>query len=171
MNSILKNKLSRVKLLALDFDGVLTDGYVYVTQDGRESVRCSRKDGLGIELLKKAGLNVVVLSKETNLVVKTRCRKLKIECWQGISAGFDKTEILKEILKAKNLYPEEVCYVGDDINDIDVIKYVGIGIAVADSHILVKKAADYVTKAAGGHHAVREVVELIFESKDMEIKI
>ncbi|MEK7500703.1 MAG: HAD hydrolase family protein [Patescibacteria group bacterium] len=171
MDSRLKNKLSRVKLLVSDFDGVMTDGYVYMDKSGRESVRCSRKDGLGVELLKNSGVEVIVLSKENNPVVRARCRKLKIECRQGIASGAGKVSILKEILKAKNLDRSASCYIGDDINDAAAIKYVAVGVAVADSHLLVKKAADYITKAPGGRHAVRELAELILESQGVGLKI
>ncbi len=171
MDSKLKNRFSNVKLLVSDFDGVMTDGYVYLDENGRESVKCSRKDGLGVELLKNAGVEVMVLSKENNSVVKARCRKLKIKCRQGISSGAGKVGILKEILKAKNLDNKSSCYIGDDINDVAAIKYAAVGVAVADSHPLVKKAADYITKARGGHHAVRELAELILESQGTELKI
>ena len=99
MDASLKEKFSRIKLLATDFDGVMTDGLVYVDQDGKETVRCSRKDGMGVELLKKHGVTVGVLSKETNPVVTARCNKLKIPVWQGIATGEGKLEILQRIMK------------------------------------------------------------------------
>lgn len=171
MDYKLKSKLLRIKLLASDFDGVMTDGYVYIDQNGRESVRCSRKDGLGIELLKKAGLEVIVLSKEANQVVKARCDKLKIKCWQGIRNGTGKLNILENMLRMNKLDKNEVCYIGDDLNDIEIIKYVGIGVSVADGHPVAKKFADYITKSKGGYHAVRELAELILKAKGVTLKI
>ena len=104
-------QFSVVKLLVLDFDGVLTDNRVIVQQDGTESVSCSRGDGLGIELLKKTGMDIVVISKEKNPVVTARCRKLGIEC---IQACDDKLTSLKQGAASRNLKPTEIAYVGND---------------------------------------------------------
>ncbi len=161
----LQNKFKKIKLLALDFDGVLTDGYVYVLQDGKETVRCSRRDGFGIELLKRAGITVGIISKETNPVVKARSRKLDVPCWQGVSDGLGKLTILKRLAVKYKLSAKEIAYMGDDLNDIEAMNYAGIGITVADGHIQVKKIADYITKVKGGDHAVREVADLILNAK------
>lgn len=93
----LQNKLKSLKLFLLDFDGVFTDGYVYVNQDGIESVRCSRRDSLGILMLKKAGIEVGVVSKETNPVVAARCKKMGVSFWQGIADGKGKRDIVERI--------------------------------------------------------------------------
>ena len=170
MDQELKLKLAKIKLLAMDFDGVMTDGTVYIDQDGRESVRCSRKDGLGLEMLKKNGLEAVVISKEANLVVSARCKKLKIQCWQKVEDSDGKLEILKKIMEEKGLVPEEVVYMGDDLNDFSVLKYAGVVVTVVDGHQKLKEICDYVTKAGGGRHAVRELCELILESKRIELK-
>lgn len=171
MDKNIKNKLKKIKLLVLDFDGVMTDGHVYVDQDGREMVRCSRKDGMGIGLLKKAGIEALVISMEANPVVTTRCQKLKIPCWQKIETGDDKLTLLKRIVKEKGSIPEEIVYMGDDVNDLEALKYAGVAFSVADGHQSVKKAADYVTKARGGEHAVREVCELILVARGIKPKI
>lgn len=149
---------SNIKLLALDFDGVLTDNKVIVDQNGKESVVCNRSDGLGIELLKKKGIDVIVISKETNEVVKARCNKLKISCVFGAN---EKLTILKKEIEKRGLNPQEVCYIGNDINDLDCIKYVGLGIAVNNSFSKVKESANLVTKKDGGEGAVREVIDNI----------
>jgi len=154
----MKNAWKEIKLLVLDFDGVLTDGFVYVDQDGRESVRCSRRDGLGVGMLAERGIKTVVISKEQNGVVATRCQKLSIECFSGID---DKLGLLKKILDEKKIDPSDVCYVGDDVTDVDCIRHAGIGVAVADAVPSAKGAADLVTRAKGGDHAVREVCDLI----------
>ena len=158
----MKEKWENIKLLVLDFDGVLTDGFVYVDQDGRETVRCSRKDGLGIGLIAKLGVGTIVISKEKNGVVAARCKKLNIECFYGID---DKLPLLEELLEKSGINPQNVCYVGDDITDADCIQHVGIGVAVADAVQFTKDAADYVTNAEGGKHVVREVCDLIREAK------
>jgi 3-deoxy-D-manno-octulosonate 8-phosphate phosphatase (KDO 8-P phosphatase) len=154
-------KIKKIKLLALDFDGVLTDGFVYVDQMGREMVRCSRRDTLGLGMLKNKGIEVVVISKEKNSVVKARCKKMQIKCWAGVDSGNNKLFILKKIVKKLGLNPDNVCYVGDDVNDLFCIKYAGFGVTVADGDKKNKKEADYITKRKGGEHAVREICNLI----------
>lgn len=152
------NNLKKIKLLVLDFDGVMTDNRVLVSEDGKESVFCNRGDGLGIEMLKKKGIEVVVISKETNKVVQARCKKLKIECWDSID---EKYKLFLREIKKRNLKLENVCFIGNDINDLECIKNAGIGVAVADSYKSVLRIADYITKKRGGEGAVREIADLI----------
>ena len=151
---------SEIKLLALDFDGVLTDNKVIVDENGEESVVCNRSDSLGMELLKNKGIDVIVISKESNKVVKARCDKLKIFCVQGID---DKISILKKEIKKRGLQSEEVCFIGNDVNDVECIKYVGLGVAVNDAFSEVKKAAKIVTEKNGGEGAVREIIDNILK--------
>mgnify|MGYP001262483521 CR=1 FL=1 len=164
MKNLLK-RLANVKLVAFDFDGIMTDGFVYVDYKERESVRCSRKDGMGIKMLKEAGIKVVVISTERNLVVLARCKKLNIECVQGVDTGKDKLDVLKDFLSKHNLSQKEVCYVGDDINDIECLDFAEVGITVADGNEENKKNADYITERNGGNHAVREICDLILKSR------
>ena len=166
----LKNKLSKIKLLAMDFDGVMTDGCVYVDQDGRETVKCSRKDGLGILMLQKNGIRVAVISKEANPVVSARCRKLKIDCWQNIENSSSKLDILKNFAEKNGFELNDIAYIGDDLNDSNVMNNVGVAIAVADAHHKIKKCARIVTRAKGGDHAVREVCELILRAKNIKLE-
>jgi YrbI family 3-deoxy-D-manno-octulosonate 8-phosphate phosphatase len=154
--------LSDVRLLVLDFDGVMTDNRVLVGQDGKESVWCHRGDGLGISLLKEAGVEVIVLSKEKNPVVNVRCGKLSIACFQGSD---DKFTELKRIVKQMSLKPEQVVYVGNDINDLECMKWVGVPVAVADAEIEVAAVARIVTLRKGGQGAVREVCDLIYKER------
>lgn len=159
----LKEKFQKIKLLVVDFDGVMTDNRVLVSEDGTESVFCNRSDGLGIEMLKKKGIEVLVISKEKNKVVQARCKKLKIKCLQGID---DKDSLFLKEIKRRKLKLENVCFIGNDINDLDCIKSAGIGVAVADSYKLALEIADYVTKKKGGEGVVREVVDLILKRKN-----
>ncbi len=145
-----------MKLFVLDFDGVLTDNRVLVGQDGQESVLCHRGDGLGIEKLRGAGVAVVVLSKERNPVVAARCKKLGIECLQGED---DKLPTLQALARRKGLEAAQVAYVGNDVNDLECLSWVGTPIAVADSEPEVLRVADWVTTKIGGHGAVREVCD------------
>lgn len=169
VNSNLISKLKKIKLIASDFDGVFTDGTVFTDQSGIESVQCSRKDGLGIELLKRHGLSLHVISKERNPVVTARCNKLKITCDQAVEKSEGKVEILRRIMHDLNLQREQVAYIGDDLNDIPALKEAGIAITVADGHPAVIKIVDYVTKAFGGKHAIREIVELILTAKGISL--
>lgn len=150
-----------LKLVVLDFDGVLTDDRVWVDEEGREQVAAHRGDGMGIGLLKKAGIEVVVLSKERNPVVAARCHKLAIECHQGID---DKASAIKEIITKRKHKPQAVAYVGNDINDLECFPLVGFAAAVADAHPEVLKAADLRLSMRGGHGAVREFCDLVLRS-------
>lgn len=154
----MENAWKKVELLVLDFDGVLTDGFVYVDKDGRETVRCSRRDSLGIGLIAENGVETVVISKEKDGVVAARCKKLGVECYHGID---DKLPLLEKVLEEKGVPPERACYMGDDINDIECIRHVGVGVATADAAEPVRDVANYVTRLAGGAHAVREVCDCI----------
>lgn len=152
---------ARIGALVMDFDGVLTDDRVWIDQDGRESVACSRSDGMGIELLREAGLPMTVISKERNAVVAARCRKLAIEHAHGIA---DKLPLLREWLAEKGIEPEEAIYVGNDINDLACMHHVGCAVAPADAHPAAREAADIVLGAPGGHGAIRELADLILRS-------
>lgn len=151
-------ELSVVKLLILDFDGVLTDNNVYVDQNGKEAVVCNRSDSYGIEKLIKSGISIFVLSKERNPVVAARCQKLGLQYIQGCN---DKLKELKKIAMKNSINQQEVVYVGNDLNDIDCMRWAGIPIAVADAADDVKDVAKYITKNLGGRGAVREVADMI----------
>jgi N-acylneuraminate cytidylyltransferase len=151
--------LSAVRLLVLDFDGVMTDDRVTVDETGREAVVCSRSDGFGLErLLHRGRVDVAVLSKETNPVVAARCRKLGVTCFQGYD---DKLPQLERMAAERGLAPPQIAYVGNDVNDLEPMRWCGVAIAVADARAEVRAAADFVTRKAGGHGAVREVCDLL----------
>ena len=152
---------SRVRLLILDFDGVLTDNRVLVNEEGLEAVFCHRGDGLGLEMLRDAGLEALVLSKERNLVVAARCRKLGLACHQGQD---EKLATLKGLCSERSLSKEQVAYVGNDVNDLECMSWVGLAVAVADAEPVVLEAAHFVTRKRGGHGAVREVCDLLLEA-------
>jgi YrbI family 3-deoxy-D-manno-octulosonate 8-phosphate phosphatase len=148
----------RVAALVLDFDGVMTDNRVLVAEDGREAVACNRSDGLGLSELRKTGLPVLVLSTETNPVVSARCRKLKVDCRQGVA---DKRPVLMQWLADVGARPEETIFIGNDINDVECLSAVGCPIVVGDAYPAAKSRAKIVLKNAGGQGAVREAVDLI----------
>jgi 3-deoxy-D-manno-octulosonate 8-phosphate phosphatase (KDO 8-P phosphatase) len=145
-----------IDLLILDFDGVLTDNRVYVTQDGQETVACHRGDGWGIRLLQDAGIEVVILSTERNPVVSARAKKLNVECRQNCP---DKAKATKELIASRNLKPDTVMYVGNDTNDASAMALVGYPVAPADAHPDILSTARIVTQANGGYGVVRELAD------------
>lgn len=148
-----------IRLLVLDFDGVMTDNRVWVDEQGHESVAASRSDGLGLELLRKqACIEVMVISKEENPVVQARCRKLAVPVIQSV---LDKEEALRQIIEEKNIVPANVIYLGNDINDLPAFKVAGFCVAPSDAHPEVLRRADLVLSRKGGHGAVRELCDLI----------
>jgi len=149
--------IRNIRLIAFDFDGVFTDNAVYVFEDGREAVRCTRSDGIGLSKLEALGIATVIISTEPNPVVSTRSRKLKIECIQNCQ---DKRRALDQVVQKMGLVLEQVAFVGNDINDLPCLNSVGLPIVVRDAHPDVVANAYYQTKLAGGHGAVREVCDL-----------
>jgi YrbI family 3-deoxy-D-manno-octulosonate 8-phosphate phosphatase len=153
---------SAIRLLVLDFDGVMTDNRVLVDQDGREAVWVHRGDGWGIARLREAGVSVVVISAETNSVVMARCRKLQIDSIQGCD---DKLAALRQLARERNIDRESIAYVGNDVNDVDCLEWVGLPIAVADSDTEVRAVAKRITSRTGGWGAVREVADWILAAR------
>jgi YrbI family 3-deoxy-D-manno-octulosonate 8-phosphate phosphatase len=149
-----------VRLLVLDFDGVLTDNRVWVNQDGGEMVVANRSDSLGIRQLRQAGVETVVISLETNPVVAARCRKMNVPYIQGES---DKAAAVDRLLKERNIDASEVIYLGNDVNDLPCFPLVGWAVAVADAMPEVLRQADFVLTRPGGHAAVRELCDMLTE--------
>ena len=158
--------LRPVTFVVFDFDGVFTDNRVLVDQDGKEAVFCSRADGLGLQALRRLGVGSLVLSTETNPVVSARAKKLGIECVQGL--GDTKWAALSQILADRALSADQVAYVGNDINDLDCLRHVGVSICVADAYPDARAVARYVTARPGGMGAVREVCDLVVEAQESE---
>ncbi|MFA5151881.1 MAG: HAD hydrolase family protein [Clostridia bacterium] len=147
-----------IQAIIFDFDGVFTDNRVIVDEEGRESVICNRSDGLGIAAVKKCDLFLLVLSKEKNPVVQKRCEKMGIPCAHGID---DKKTFLSAWLKENSIDPNNVIYLGNDLNDIECLEFVGCGVVVADAYNDTKRAAKLVLNNKGGHGAVRELCDLV----------
>jgi len=145
-------------LLVFDFDGVFTDNKVWTAQDGAESVACDRRDGLGIDRLRDAGIPMFILSKETNPVVQARARKLRID----VAGGCDtKAAFLTRFMAERGIDPAGVVYMGNDINDLEAMAVVGHAVAPADAHPDVKHVASLVLSCRGGDGAVRELSDII----------
>ena len=151
-----------VKMLVLDFDGVLTDNRVWVDKDGHEWVAANRGDGWGIARLKEAGVEVVVLSTETDPVVAARCEKLGVESVQGLE---DKTKALEDVLVKKDVAPERTVFLGNDVNDTACFPLVACALVPGDAHPEAKRQADIQLSQRGGHGAVRELCDMILERR------
>jgi len=151
--------LQRIKALVLDVDGVLTDGGMYYGPAGEGLKRFNVKDGLGLRLIVEAGVVVALISGENSEILRRRAEKLKLEnVFVGVE---DKLATLKQFLASKKVALEDVAYVGDDLNDLEALKAVGLPIAVADAVPQVRKAARWVTTRRGGDAAVREVCDAL----------
>ncbi|MAU55479.1 MAG: 3-deoxy-D-manno-octulosonate 8-phosphate phosphatase [Dehalococcoidia bacterium] len=153
-----KYLFKNVRLIAFDFDGVFTDNFVYTDENGRETVKSSRLDGIGLNKLKNLNVNSIVLSSEINNVVLERSKKLGIECKNGLK---NKSKELIQIARSLDVDLTQTSFMGNDINDIGCLKMVGLPIVVPDSHNDVFEYSKYVTTAKGGHGAVREVCDII----------
>lgn len=153
--------MKKIKLIILDVDGVLTDGRIIYDSQGNEYKIFDVQDGYGIELLRKKGIKVAIVSGRSSSIVEKRAHDLGIEdVYQGVN---DKTTVLRELLIKYKFNPKDVCAVGDDILDIGLMKRVGLPVAVDNARPEVKKIAKYITDARGGEGAVREVAEMILK--------
>lgn len=161
-----KIAFKKIKLFLTDCDGCLTDGGMYYSNLGDELKRFNTLDGMGIELLRRQGILVGIITGENVELNRRRSDKLKLDILkQGVK---DKMQTVKEICAEYNVGLDEVAYIGDDMNDLEVIKNVGFGCSVANGIDAVKNSAKYVTKRSGGEGAVREVADLILQSKNKE---
>jgi 3-deoxy-D-manno-octulosonate 8-phosphate phosphatase (KDO 8-P phosphatase) len=166
ISTSLKKKLARVKLFLCDVDGVLTDGSVFIGGE-REFKRFNIRDGLGLVLLRRAGLKVGWVSARPSPATKLRAKELKIHFLVEQNDRQSKTGAIEKLLAQEKLGWDEVCFVGDDIVDLGPLKRAGVSVAVADGVAEAKAAADFVTHAAGGHGAIREAIEMILKAQGM----
>ena len=153
----------------MDVDGVMTDGRIIMDDAGHELKNFNVRDGHGIKILQRYGIQVAILTGRQSKVVAHRARDLDIkEVYQKV---FNKKDVFEKILKKHQLSPDEAAFIGDDIVDIPVLKRVGFSVAVADADAIVKKSVDYVAKNNGGHGAVREVCEMILQAQGKWVDI
>ena len=156
---------ANIKLLALDVDGVLTDGTLIINADGSESKFFNSLDGHGIRMWQRAGLKVALISGRASVPTELRAEQLQIE--YVFQDCHYKLPVLEQLAGQLGLLPENIAFVGDDLTDMPVIRYVGFGVAVANAVDEVKQCADYVTTRPGGSGAVREVIEYILKNSGM----
>lgn len=157
-------KAARIKLLALDVDGVLTDGRLYFTEDGGEIKTFDTQDGHGIKMLQQSGVVCAIITGRTTTLVERRSRNLGIA--HLLQGREDKLVALKELTAQLGVSLEETAYVGDDWPDLPAIRAAGLGIAVANAHGELHVHADYVTTLQGGRGAVREVCDLLLRAQN-----
>ncbi len=153
----------------MDVDGVLTDGKIILDSEGREIKIFDVQDGFGLVMLRKAGVKTAILTARASEVVRHRAFDLKID--KVYQDAYPKLEFYKRLLRDFRLEDEEVCFMGDDWPDIEVLKRVGFAVSVPNAIPEAKEAADYVTKRKGGKGAVREVVELILKARGLRPEV
>ena len=150
--------IENIEAIVMDFDGVLTDNYVYLSEDGLEMVRCNRSDGMAIKALREKGLKLFILSSEENKVVKTRADKLSIRAIYGIQ---NKLSALKELSIEESFNLSSTLYVGNDVNDLNCMKACKFSACPIDSHQSIKKISTLKLKSKGGGGVIRELTEEI----------
>jgi 3-deoxy-D-manno-octulosonate 8-phosphate phosphatase (KDO 8-P phosphatase) len=160
--------LKGIRLFATDVDGVLTDAGMYYSESGDEWKKFNTRDGMGIKLLQKAGIITAIVTQERTRLVARRAEKLAIpELHQGV---MEKLSVIREMAARHGLSLQQIAYIGDDVNDIEALKAVGVSAAPADGLPQVLDVVDYVCQKHGGEGAVRELAELILQSR-VEMKV
>jgi YrbI family 3-deoxy-D-manno-octulosonate 8-phosphate phosphatase len=159
----LEARCQDIELILADVDGVLTPGQIIFNNEGIESKQFHIRDGVGIRLWQRAGYKFGLITGRSSHVVKIRAAELNIEIVRQTAE--EKLPVTQEILLHLGLEPRNVCYIGDDLPDLPVVRYVGLGVAVADACAELKAAAHHVTAIAGGYGAVRETIELVLKAQ------
>ena len=155
--------LQQIRLFATDVDGVLTDGGMYYSESGDEWKKFNTRDGMGIKLLQKAGLITAIVTQERTRLVARRAEKLAIpELHQGV---MDKLSVIRDMAERHGISLRQIAYIGDDVNDMEALKAVGFSAAPADGLPQVRKIVDYICRLKGGEGAVRELAEMILQSR------
>lgn len=162
-------RASKIKLVLTDIDGVLTDTGVYYSVKGEELKRYSIRDGMGVERLRKlVGVETGIMTRENTDIVRSRAAKLKIE---ELHLGIlEKEKTLEEIISRKNLSAKEIAFIGDDTNDVEIMKNVGLSACPNDATKFAKKVADIIVESNGGGGAFRDLAEIIIEAKQQKQK-
>ncbi|MDP8266113.1 MAG: HAD hydrolase family protein [Candidatus Aceula meridiana] len=163
VSKALKNKIQKIKVLALDVDGVMTDGKLIFDGQSRELKSFNVQDGFGIIILKRSGIKTAIITAGNSNVVKVRADYLNID--KLYLGAYPKVLSYEKMLKNFRVKDENVCFVGDDITDYQILKRVGFPVTVRNAVSEVKKIASFVTKKEGGDGAVREVIELILKTQ------
>ena len=165
----LKDKLKKIKVLVCDVDGVLTDGKIIYDSEGRETKNFHVQDGLGLVMMRKLGFKLAVISARPSKVATQRAKELRFDfAYIGVDS---KIKAYEDLVKKLRVRDEAICFIGDDLPDLRVLKRAGLAVAVTNAVDDIKKAADYVTTKAGGEGAVREVIDLILKNQGLWDKV
>jgi YrbI family 3-deoxy-D-manno-octulosonate 8-phosphate phosphatase len=157
-------KSKNIKILLTDVDGVLTDGGMYYTSTGDAMKKFHTRDGMGVNLLKKSGIPTIIVTKEKTKMVRSWAKKMNVShIYDGI---LQKEKILKEICKKYSVTSSQIAYIGDDINDIELLKKVGFSVTPNDGILDAQNIVDYICKKKGGDGVLREVADIILHNID-----
>ncbi len=162
-------RAKKIKLVICDVDGVLTDGKIIYDDLGKESKNFNVQDGLGLVLLKKYGIQTAIISARASKVVAHRAKDIGIE--HVVTGAFPKLAAYDQLVKKLNVKDSEVCFIGDDLPDLAIMKRVGLAVAVSNAVAQVKRVAHDTTRKRGGEGAVREVVEKILKAQGYWLNI
>ena len=163
MNQKLKDKIKKIKLIATDVDGVLTDGGMYYSSKGDTLKKFQARDGMAVSILKRNTIPTVIITKDRNQIVKKRSSKMNIDkLFDGIK---NKEEVVPKLCKLYSLSENNIAYIGDDVNDLEILKRTGFSVTPKDGNLEVKKNVDYTCKSRGGEGVLREVCDLIISMK------
>ena len=163
MNQKLKEKIKKIKLIATDVDGVLTDGGMYYSSKGDTLKKFQAIDGMAVSILKRNTIPTVIITKERNQIVKQWSSKMNIDrLFDGIK---NKEKIVPKLCKLYSLSENNIAYIGDDVNDLEILKRVGFSITPKDGNLEVKKIVDYICKSSGGEGVLREICDLVISVK------
>ena len=164
MKKLILEKCKRVKIVLTDVDGVLTDGGMYYTEKGDIMKKFHTRDGMGVTLMKKYGIPTIIITKEKTPMVKQWSRRMKIEkLYDGI---IQKEKILEKICERYEVSSDEILYIGDDVNDVELLKKEGLSVCPYDAIESVKKKCNYVCNAKGGDGVLREIADIIISFKE-----
>ena len=156
-------KIKKIELVISDVDGVLTDGGMYYSAKGDIQKKFHARDGMGIAILKRNQIPTVIITKERNVIVKKWASKMPVDkLFDGIK---NKESLLPKLCKLYDLKLENIAYIGDDVNDIEIMKKIGLSISPNDGNVEVKKISNFVTKSNGGEGVLREICDLIISKK------
>ena len=163
MNQKLKEKIKKIKLIATDVDGVLTDGGMYYSSKGNTLKKFQARDGMAVSILKRNIIPTVIITKERNQTVKKWSSKMSIDkLFDGIK---NKENIIPKLCKFYSLSENNIAYIGDDVNDLEILKRIGFSATPKDGNLEVKKIVDYICKNRGGEGVLREICDLIISIK------
>ena len=163
MNQKVRKRIKKIKLIATDVDGVLTDGGMYYSSKGDVLKKFHARDGMAVSILKKNTIPTVIITKEKNQIVKKWSSKMNIDkLFDGVK---NKEEVVSKLCKSYGLSENNIAYIGDDVNDLEILKKTGFAATPKDGNLEVKKIVDYICKNRGGEGVLREICDLIISIK------